>query len=127
MKKIVACSLIVEDDFKNLLIIQKKVKKNSINLWQILQKDIKGKQTQEKTISKMVQRELNCVIFDLHPFKEYVMDEEKEEILIVYTGKLKERLTLHKDYAYYKWISKNELDQYEFIPEHKNILLDYFK
>lgn len=127
MGKITACSLIIKDDYKNVLIIQRKSKKNSPKLWEILERDIKGKETQEKCVSKMAQKELNTVIFELIPFKEYVNEEKKEESVMLFTGKLKERITLHKDIIIDKWISKNDLDKYDFIPGHKEKLVDYFE
>lgn len=127
MGKITTGSLIIKDDYKNVLIIQRKAKKNDPKLWEILQRDIKGKETQEKCIGKMAQRELKTVVFDLTPFKEYVINEEKEELLMLFTGKLKERITLHKDIMMDKWISESELDKYDFVPGHKERLLDYFK
>lgn len=126
MGKITACSLIIKDDYKNVLIIQRKAKRNDPKLWEILQRDIKGKETQEKCIGKMTQRELKTVIFNLTPFKDYIIDEEKEESAMLFTGKLKERITLHKDIVMSQWISKSDLDKYDFVPGHKEILLNYF-
>lgn len=125
MSKIATWALIIKDDFKNILIIQRKVKRNAPKVWEILQKDIKGKQPEEKQINKMVDKELKSIAFDLVPTKEYIIDEEKS--LVVYTGKLKETVTLHKDISMYKWINKNQLDEYDFVQGHKELLVDYFK
>jgi hypothetical protein len=126
MGKTAAYALIIEDDFKNILIIQRKAKRNSPKVWEILQKDIKGKQPVEKQISKMVDKQLKSIAFDLVSFKEYTINEEEKSV-IVYTGKLKERITLHKDITMYKWITKDQLDEYDFVQGHKELLLDYFK
>ena len=91
------------------------------NIW----KEIKGKETEEKCISKAVDKDIKCTIFDLKPFKEYNLEGEK--ILKVFTGSVKEYITCHKSINNIKWISKRNIEDYIFNDEDKMILKDYFK
>ena len=127
MGKVVKCSIIVFDDFNNVLIAQRgKVKKNLPVIWSIFGKDIKGKETEEKCITKALEKDLKCNIFDLAPFKEYIIDEESGDLATVYTGKVKEYLTCHKEINKIMWIGKKDIDRYEFAPLEKEILADFF-
>jgi len=127
MGKIVKCSIIIYDDFNNVLIAQRgKVKKNCSVIWSIFGKDMKGKESEEKCITKALEKDLKCNIFDLAPFKEYVVNEDNGESLMVYTGKVKEYLTCHKEINKIMWIGKKDIDRYEFSEEEKQVLLDFF-
>ena len=127
MGKIVKCSIIIYDDFNNVLIAQRgKVKKNCSVIWSIFGKDMKGKESEEKCITKALEKDLKCNIFDLAPFKEYVVNEDNGESLMVYTGKVKEYLTCHKDINKIMWVGEKNIDKYEFSDEEKQVLLDFF-
>jgi len=127
MGKIVRCSIVIYDDFNNVLIAQRgKVKKNAPVIWSVFGKDIKGKESGEKCITKAIDKDLKCNIFDLAPFKEYVIDEEKEESLLVYIGKIKEFITCHTEINKIKWISERDLNLYDFSNNEKEMLLDFF-
>lgn len=128
MDKVVKCSILVCDDFNAVLIANRgKSKKNIQNVWSIFSSDIKGKVTAEKCISKAIDKDLKCNIFDITPFKEYTFDSENGETTLVYTGKVKEYLTPHKDIQSVKWITKSKVDMYEFTSVDKEIILDFFK
>ena len=126
MGKVVKCSIIICDDYKAVLIATRGNKKLE-KVWSIFGKDIKGKQTTEQCISKAIDKDLNCTIFDMMPFKEYVLDEGSGDTLLVYTGKVKHYITPHKDINAVKWITERELNKYEFSSGEKEILLDFFK
>ena len=127
MGKVIKCSIIIYDDFNNVLIAQRgKVKKNCSVIWSIFGKDMKGKESEEKCITKALEKDLKCNIFDLAPFKEYVVNEDNGESLMVYTGKVKEYLTCHKEINKIMWIGKKDIDRYEFSEEEKQVLLDFF-
>ena len=128
MTQIVSCSIIICDDFNAVLIANRgKGKKGSQNPWSIFSKDIKGKETTEQCIMKAIDKDLKCTLFDLTTFKEYTFDTESGNASLIYTGKVKEYLTPHKDINKIKWITERELDQYEFAGVEKDILLDFFK
>lgn len=126
MNRIVRTSIIVHDSYNNILAIHRG-KKNSQEIWSIIGKDLKGKETEEKCIAKAVDNDLGCVIFDLNKFKEYVIDVENGESLLVYTGVIRQHVSLHKTINKIKWISKDELDKHTFSANEKEILMDYFK
>jgi hypothetical protein len=126
MDKVVKCSILVCDDFNAVLIANRgKSKKDLQKVWSIFSSDIKGKGTAEKIVSKAIDKDLKCNIFDITKFKEYSFDSG--DALIVYTGKVKEYLTPHKDIKSVKWITKSKMDMYEFSNDDKEIILDYFK
>ena len=104
MGKVVRCSIIIYDDFDNVLIAERG-KKNE-RTWGIFGKEIKGKETDEKCINKAIDKDLKCTIFDLKPFKEYI--------------------TCHKTISNTKWIAKNKLNDYNFNEEELKILKDFF-
>lgn len=128
MGQIVKCSIIICDDFNAVLIAARgKSKKGLPKVWSIFGKDLKGKETTEQCINKAIDKDLKCTIFDLVPFKEYVLEEESKDTLIVYTGKVKEYITPHKDINEVKWITERELDMHDFSEGEKEILIDFFK
>ena len=122
MGKVVRCSIIIYDDFDNVLIAERG-KKNE-RTWGIFGKELKGKETDEKCINKAVDKDLKCTIFDLKPFKDYTL--ENNDILRVFTGTVKEYITCHKTISNTKWIAKNKLNDYNFNEEELKILKDFF-
>ncbi|SFU68373.1 hypothetical protein SAMN04487886_11014 [Clostridium sp. DSM 8431] len=126
MAKQIACSLIIKDDFHNVLILKKKVKRGQIESWSILTQKIKGKENHDKCITRGAKDILKSVIFDVEPFKEYICDEENDESIMVYTGRIKEKAILDKNYKECKWIGKRNLEDYNFLPLDKEILTDFF-
>ncbi|WP_291633462.1 DNA mismatch repair protein MutT [Clostridium sp.] len=128
MGQVVKCSIIICDDFNGVLIVARgKGKKNLQKVWSIFSKDVKGKGTAEQCITKAINKDLKCNIFDIAPFKEYVLDEENGDTSLVYTGKVKEYITAHKDIQQVKWITESELNMHDFSNGEKEILLDFFE
>lgn len=123
MGMVTKCSIIIYDDFGNVLIAERG--KRNERTWGIFGKEIKGKETEEKCISKVVDKDIKCTIFDLKPFKEYVLEDEKK--LKVFTGGVKEYINCHKSINDIKWISKKNIEDYIFNDEDKMILNDYFQ
>ena len=117
------CSIIIYDDFGNVLIAERG--KRNERTWGMFGKEIRGKETEEKCISKAVDKDIKCTVFDLKPFKEYVLEDEKK--LKVFTGSIKEYITCHKSINNIKWISKGNIEDYIFNDEDKMILNDYFQ
>lgn len=117
------CSIIIYDDFGNVLIAERG--KRNERTWGMFGKEIRGKETEEKCISKAVDKDIKCTVFDLKPFKEYVLEDEKK--LKVFTGSVKEYITCHKSINNIKWISKGNIEDYIFNDEDKMILNDYFQ
>ena len=126
MAKQVACSLIIKDDFNNILVLKKKVKRGEIENWSILTSKIRGKESHDKCITRGAKDILKSVIFDVEPFKEYIIDEENDESVMVYTGRIKEKAILDKNYKECKWIGKRNLEDYNFLALDKDVLNDFF-
>lgn len=128
MGKVVRCSVLICDDFNAVLIAARgKSKNDSQKVWSIFSKDIKGKENTEKCITKAIDKELKCNLFDITPFKEYVIDKESGDVSLVYTGKVKEYLSPHKEINCVKWITKRQVENHDFSSEDKEIILDFFK
>ena len=123
MGMVTRCSIIIYDDFGNVLIAERG--KRNERTWGMFGKEIRGKETEEKCISKAVDKDIKCTIFDLNPFKEYDLEDEKK--LKVFTGSVKEYITCHKSINNIKWISKGNIEDYIFNDEDKMILNDYFQ
>lgn len=125
MVKKIKTSIIIYDDFKNVLIVQKgKSKKFDSKVWSILSKDITEKQDPEKYITKAVGKELKCNIFELLPYKIYEEDENKN---IVFSGKLKEQIVCSADINEFSWIKERNLKEYNFSEMEEKILSEFFK
>ena len=114
MMKCTACTLIIKDDFENVLILKKKVKKGQIGKWSLLSQNLRGKESDEKFLNKASNKILKTIIFDLEPYKEFVLDSDSDEGIRVYKGEIKGRFVLDKSYDDAQWVNKNKLSEYEF-------------
>lgn len=123
MMKTTACTLILKDDFNNVLVLKKKVKRGEIGKWSLMSQKLRGKESFEKCINKACNKILKTIVFDLEEYKEIEINEE--EGLKVFTGDLKGRFVLDKSYDEAKWININDIDEYEFEDMDKAILKDF--
>lgn len=126
MAKVVSCSLIIKDDFHNVLILKKKVKRGETETWSILTQKLRGKESHDKCLTRCAKDILKSVVFDVEPFKEFVFDEENDENIMVYTGRIKEKIILDKNYKDSAWIGVRNLDNYNFSDFDKKVLTEYF-
>lgn len=125
MDNISKCSIIIYDDFNNILICKKGKLKNEQSIpWILFGKEIKGKETEEKCITKAVDKDLKCNIFNLQTFKQYELEDKT--FLQVYTGHIKEQLTCHKDIIRTEWVSKGQIDDLQMDVLNKKIITDFF-
>ena len=125
MSKVIKSSVIIYDDYNNVLIAERgKGKKDSPKLWGIFGRTLRGKEDGESCVSKVIDKELTCTLFDLAPFKQYPISFE-EGVLQVFTGKIKEMVSLHKDINKVKWISAREIENFNFVEGEKEIVLDF--
>lgn len=125
MAKVSMCTLIIRDDFKNVLILQKKVKKGEEDSFALLTQKLRGKESEEKCINRAVKDSLKSIIFDLEKIQNYELSDQEE--IAVYVGDLKERIVLDKAYKDYKWINKRQLDDFNLSEVEKDILSLYFE
>ncbi|HEY5525479.1 MAG TPA: hypothetical protein VIK26_09130 [Clostridium sp.] len=127
MAKIIACSLIIKDDFNNVLILNKKVKRGEVETWSILNQTLKGKESHDKCITRCAKDILKSLVFEVEPLKEYIVDKEADESIMVYTGKIRERFMLDiKKYKDSKWIGLRNLQDYNFVDYEEQILKDFY-
>lgn len=125
MGKVIGCSIILKDDFNNVLILKKGNKKETKG-WKCVGRLKKGRETNEKCIINAIKEDLNTLVFDLEVIKEFNLSNNEGSILI-YSGKIKEYMNLGKKVCESSWINEKIIDQYDFIDGEKEILLDYFK
>lgn len=123
MDKITESSIIIKDDFNNIYIIRKKSKRNEPKLWSLVGRKLRGKDTTEKCILRAIKEDLKAVIFNL---KEYDEVKLSEDICMLFTGELKERVTFGTDVVEGKWISLKQVEDFDFVPEDKKKIIQYF-
>lgn len=123
MDKVTESSIIIKDDFNNIYIIRKKSKRNQPKLWSLVGRKLRGKDTTEKCILRAIKEDLKAVIFDLKEHKEIKLSEDT---CMLFTGELKERITLGTDVVEGKWISSNQVEDFDFVPEDKAKIMQYF-
>ncbi len=112
MSCVKSCSVIVKDDFNNILIAKRKGKKSERNLWYIFDRNIKGRETPEKCANRIIKEDLKTIIFDLKEICDFKGNEE--ESLRLFSGILKEKITCGTNITTFKWVNKNELSDYTF-------------
>ncbi|MGG7212424.1 NUDIX domain-containing protein [Clostridium nigeriense] len=127
MSKVAECSIIIKDDFNNIFIVRKKTKKNQPQLWYIVGRKIRGREIEEKCISRAVKDDLKSIVFNLARVGEYILDENLNEVCAVYEGVLNEKVVYGSDIAEGRWISTNELDDFDFADDEKEKILMYIK
>ena len=67
---------------------------------------------------------MKTIIFDLEPYKEYILNEELDERIRVYKGEFKARFVLDKSYDDAQWVHRDKLVDYEFEDADKLIIED---
>lgn len=125
MGRIAECSVIIKDDFNNIFIVRRKTKRNEPKLWYIIGKKIRGKETEEKCITRAIKDDLKSIIFNLEKLGETQINAEKDESCAVYLGQLKEKVVYGNDIAEGKWVSAKELENYDLAEYEKEKILYY--
>lgn len=123
MNKSAGCTLLIRDDFNNVLVVNKKVKRGEEQTWSLLSEKSRGKESDEKCIDRVVKDALKSIPFETKFVGEY---NSNDEIFKVYSAILREKIVLHKNYKECKWIGKNEIDKFNLLEKDKNILREYF-
>ena len=127
MSKLVGCSLIIKDDFNNVLVVKKKVKRGQKEEWSLVNQKARSKESAEKCVNRGAKDILKSIVFDLKSLNEYVVNEENDEVIMTFSGTLKERITLDKNYKEYKWVNNVQLENYEIKEFDKQILNDFLR
>lgn len=117
------CKIIIKDDFNNVLILQKKTKKDETSKWILVSSELKGRESDEKAANRAVKDDLKIIVFDLEKIKE---EEINEKLLMVYTGSIRERVICADSIKKIQWVNKRELEKYDIEEIDKNILNEFF-
>lgn len=127
METIIGCSVIVYDNNKKVLISQRSKTKRKFPLfWETVGGTLENEESPEECIRREVKEELNCSIDDLKLFKVYVINSDNRYVLIVYTGKLIGKVEANGEIEQIKWVTRNEIDKYNFMGNCKEKIIDFY-
>ncbi len=123
MSKITECSIIIKDDFNNIFLVRRKTKKNQPILWYTVGRKLKGRETEEKCIARAIKDDLKSLAFNVEKIGETIIDETLGEASSVYIGELKEKVVYGNDIAEGKWVSLQEVENYDLADGEKEKIL----
>lgn len=120
-----SASIIVTDNSNNILILYRSSWLEwAPNKWGLPGGSIEEEENHQDAAERECYEETQIKPFNVKFFKSYDLDETK---LYVYTGECgDQKPKLNNEHRDYEWISINEIDDYEFAPNVKQILLNYF-
>ena len=108
---------IIKDENENILITQRNLKKAQGGLWEFPGGKIEPNETRENAIVREIKEELDIDIEVKSYLSEKVFNYPEKDINLIaleckkVSGEI--RLLEHEDY---KWVPKNELDNFQFAP-----------
>ncbi len=108
---------VIKDENEKILITQRNLKKAQGGLWEFPGGKIEPNETRENAIVREIKEELDIDIEVKSYLSEKVFNYPEKDINLIaleckkINGEI--RLLEHEDY---KWVSKNELDNFEFAP-----------
>lgn len=125
MANIGGCSVIIKDDFNNLLLVKRKARKTEPKLWGLCAKKLKGKESNDKCASRAVKEDLSVVAFDL---KEVSVLQSSDDVNhMLYVGSIKEKFVSHKDIEECKWVNIDRINELELNSYDREMILTYLK
>lgn len=132
MNAVVGCSVIIYDDEGKTLISQRsKVKKHFPLAWEHVGGKLENDETPEECIRREAKEEIGCSLEDLKLFKVYInRSEDTQYIIIAFTGRLTnpENIIFNHEIEDIKWITKEEINKYDFLTENnKTRLYDFYE
>lgn len=108
---------VIKDENENILITQRNLKKAQGGLWEFPGGKIEPNETRENAIVREIKEELDIDIEVKSYLSEKVFNYPEKDINLIaleckkVSGEI--RLLEHEDY---KWVSKNELENFQFAP-----------
>lgn len=108
---------VIKDENENILITQRNLKKAQGGLWEFPGGKIEPNETRENAIVREIKEELDIDIEVKSYLSEKVFNYPEKDINLIaleckkVSGEI--RLLEHEDY---KWVPKNELDNFQFAP-----------
>lgn len=108
---------VIKDENEKILITQRNLKKAQGGLWEFPGGKIEPNETRENAIVREIKEELDIDIEVKSYLSEKVFNYPEKDINLIaleckkINGEI--RLLEHEDY---KWVSKNELDNFQFAP-----------
>ncbi|MGL5379069.1 NUDIX hydrolase [Clostridium sp.] len=128
MHTYIGCSIIIYNKENEVLISQRSsTKKTYPLLWEVLGGAVEAGESPDECIRREIQEEISCEIQGIKLFKVYIVEEENNRhILIVYTGTIEAIPNPNKEIQLLKWIGKDEINQYAFMGNDKQKVLDFW-
>lgn len=129
METFIGCSVIIYDLQERILIAQRsRNKKKFPLLWETIGGSLELNETPEECIRRETMEEIGCKLHDLKLFKVYVIKEKNEQyILIVFTGRIEDKIKTNYEIEDVKWITSNDINNYEFYSDNcREKILEYF-
>lgn len=108
---------VIKDENEKILITQRNLKKSQGGLWEFPGGKIEPNETRENAIVREIKEELDIDIEVKSYLSEKVFNYPEKDINLIaleckkISGEI--RLLEHEDY---KWVSKNELENFQFAP-----------
>ena len=128
MEKTIGCSVIIYNDFGYVLIAKRsKIKKQFPLFWETIGGAVEIAETPDECIKREVQEEIGCILNEVKLFKVYVNEEEENRyVSIVFTGKINGSIKTNCEIEEVRWIEKSDLDGYDFFPNCKVKIIDFY-
>ncbi|MBU3074491.1 NUDIX hydrolase [Clostridium estertheticum] len=127
MDTYIGCSVIIHDNDNKVLIAQRgKSKKRFPLLWETVGGALENDETPEECIRRETMEELNCNIDNLELFKVYIINQDNRYVLIVYTGKINEKIQYNSEIEQIRWIDKSDVENFCFYGNEAEKLMDYY-
>lgn len=127
METYIGCSIIIYNNEGKVLIAKRsKFKRRFPLMWETVGGALEDNETPDECIRREVMEELNCGITNLNLFKAYIIKDDNRYVLIVYKGMLVGEIQNNSEIEEVKWITRFELEKYNFCGNEQEKLLDYF-
>ena len=127
METYIGCSIIIYNNEGKVLISKRsKFKKKFPLMWETVGGGLENNETPDECIRREVKEELNCSINNLNLFKVYIINDDNRYALIVYKGMLLGEIQKNSEIDEVRWISRSDLDKFDFCGNELEKLLDYF-
>ncbi len=127
METSIGCSVIIHNSEGKVLICQRSAMKQSFPMmWELVGGGLEMGETPEQCIRREAMEEIGCMLNDLILFDVTLAYSDKRYMGIVFTATIDDEVTTNEEIHQTKWLSRDEYDQYYFMPDGGNQRLEKF-